>query len=89
MKIDNQIIQWHKNNGMLKIEDYTKRFLPNEISSCFRSMDGSDVAEWLSFLGYKILKYYDTGRNGLVVTTCGYSVSTNGYVYKTKRVQDI
>lgn len=42
-------------------------------------LDGKGMAEYLKSLGFKILKYYDTGNNGLVLTDDGIKVSTNGF----------
>ena len=58
------------------------QYLPGNISTNFRTLDGSDVAAWLTLQGYKVVKYYDTGYNGLAITECGLHVSTNGWVYK-------
>ena len=55
-------------------------FLPSRGETCFRTMDGPDVAEWLAASGYVVTGYRDTGRNGLATTECGVRVSTNGYV---------
>ena len=37
------------------------------------------MAEYLMSLGFGIIKYYDTGTNGIVLTQEGIKVSTNGY----------
>lgn len=42
-------------------------------------LNGKGMAEYLMSLGFVIIKYYDTGRNGLVLTQEGIKVSTNGY----------
>jgi hypothetical protein len=55
-------------------------YLPSRGETCFRTLDGSDVAAWLRANGYEVIRNYDTGRNGLAITACGLSVSTNGYV---------
>jgi hypothetical protein len=55
-------------------------FLPSHGETCFRSLDGSDVALWLSRQGYEVTDFHDTGRNGQAITACGFVVSTNGYV---------
>lgn len=58
-------------------------WLPMSGETAFRSLDGSDVAAWLAKNGYTVVKHYDTGRNGLAITACGFQVSTNGHVSKT------
>ena len=55
-------------------------FLPSSGETCFRTLDGSDVAAWLRKQGFEVVDNYDTGRNGLAITACGLAVSTNGYV---------
>ena len=55
-------------------------FLPSRGETCFKTVDGSDVAEWLTANGYVVKGYHDTRRNGLASTECGVNVSTNGYV---------
>ena len=62
------------------LEAASGNFLPHAISDNFRSMDASDVAEWLESIGEEVVSYMDTGRNGLAITYSGYKVSTNGYV---------
>ena len=37
------------------------------------------MADYLMSLGIGIIKYYDTGTNGIVLTQEGIKVSTNGY----------
>jgi len=55
-------------------------YLPSQGETCFRSLDGSDVANWLRAQGYSVASHRDTGRNGLAITACGFKVSTNGHV---------
>ncbi len=55
-------------------------FLPSSGETCFRTMDGSDVATFLTRLGFDVVENYDTGRNGLAVTACGIRCSTNGHI---------
>ena len=57
-------------------------FLPSYGETCFRTLDGIDVARWLEAQGYDVASNRDTGRNGEAITTCGIVVSTNGYVHK-------
>ena len=59
----------------------TNGFLPNEISANFRSLDGSCVRAFLESQGYQVVSNRDTGRNGEATTSCGITVSTNGYVH--------
>lgn len=42
-------------------------------------LDGKGMAEYLKSIGFNIIRYFDTGRNGLVLTQEGIQVSTNGY----------
>ena len=42
-------------------------------------LNGKSMAEYLMSLGFGIIKYYDTGTNGIVLTQEGIKVSTNGY----------
>ena len=56
-------------------------YLPSNGATCFRSLDATDVAEWLRSEGYEVVSNIDTGRNGLATTRCGVAVSSNGYVY--------
>ena len=58
-------------------------YLPSYGKTCFKSLDGSDVAKWLEKNGEKVIEYYDTGRNGLAITEKGITISTNGYISKT------
>ena len=51
-------------------------FLPNFYGS---TLDGSDVAEYLTELGYEVLSYEDKWRYGLVKLANGVDVSTSGY----------
>jgi hypothetical protein len=47
-------------------------------------LDGKGTSDYLRTLGFKIIKYYDTGKNGIVLTEDGIKVSTNGFcsIYK-------
>ena len=42
-------------------------------------LDGKGMAEYLTGLGFEVIKYYDTGCNGLVICKEGIQVSTNGF----------
>ena len=55
-------------------------YLPSEGETCFKTLDGSDTAEWLRGQGYKVLENGDTGGHGYALTECGVYVSTNGRV---------
>lgn len=57
-------------------------YLHPDIRSKFNSLDGSCVKAWLESIGYEVILYRDRGRYGEAVTSCGFSVSTNGYVSK-------
>lgn len=70
----NRLIEAARTNGNAQ--------LPARNETCFKKLDGSDVAAWLRSQGYTVKTNYDTGNNGLAITTCGIAVSSNGYVYK-------
>jgi hypothetical protein len=42
-------------------------------------LDGRGMAEYLKSIGFNIIRYFDAGRNGLVLTQEGVQVSTNGH----------
>jgi len=42
-------------------------------------LEGKGMAEYLTGLGFEVIKYYDTGYNGLVICKEGIQVSTNGF----------
>lgn len=65
------------------LNTYIGKFIPDYIF-CSRTADGSDTAKWLGGKGYKVKRFYDCGRNGLVLLSNGLQVSTNGYVCYTK-----
>lgn len=44
-------------------------------------LKGDGMAAYLKSKGFTVVKNYDTGRNGLVITAEGIKVSTNGYCY--------
>lgn len=46
------------------------------------TLDGSDVAKYLTDCGFTVLSYRDTGGKGLVELDNGVSVSTNGFCWK-------
>ena len=48
----------------------------------FADLNGSEAKIFLESHGFKVIKNYDTGRNGLAVTECGIHLSTNGWLYK-------
>jgi hypothetical protein len=43
-------------------------------------LDGKGLGEYLTKIGFEVIKYYDTGSNGIVLTKENIKVSTNGYV---------
>ena len=52
-----------------------------------RSLDGSDIAKYLSEnCSLTVSEYRDTGSCGLVTLSSGVCVSTNGYCYKPKNL---
>ena len=57
-------------------------FLQANGITCFNSLDGSDVAVWLTSQGYEVIGNRDTGKSGQAITACGICVSTNGYTHK-------
>ena len=67
------------------VESYLDSHLPSDGETCFRTINGADVAAFLTRAGYTVISHRDTGRNGLAVTDCGLSVSTNGYVSRKAR----
>jgi len=42
-------------------------------------LDGKGMAEYLTSLGFEVIKHYDNGHNGLVICKEGIQVSTNGF----------
>jgi hypothetical protein len=60
-----------QNNG------YTGGFMNTD--GILYDLDGKHTAEYLHSLGFEIISYRDTGRNGLVTTKEGIKISTNGY----------
>jgi len=57
-------------------------YLPAKGETAFNSVDGSDVAEFLKKLGFKIALFEDADFYGVAITKCGIAVSTNGYVHR-------
>ncbi len=47
-------------------------------------LDGKHMSEYLAEIGYEVLSYRDTGRNGFVRLACGIAVSTNGFACMLK-----
>ena len=43
------------------------------------NLDGRGMAEYLKSIGFGIIRNYDCGTNGVVLTSEGIRVSTNGY----------
>ena len=62
------------------LKDWINKFLPHHISDKFRTLDGSDVAEWLKSEGYTVKSFGPKKYNGLAITIDDIAVSTNGYV---------
>lgn len=61
-------------------------WLPEKGETRFRTLDGSDVAEWLERQGYTVVSNgISTRRNGGATTACGMNVSTNGYCWNSYR----
>ena len=55
-------------------------YIPTYGEICEKStLDGSNIRTYLEKRGFKVIKNYDTGNNGLAITEEGISVSTNGY----------
>jgi hypothetical protein len=69
------------------MENYTKQDIINiakqkgfiDTDGILYDLKGDGMAAYLKNIGFTILKNYDTGRNGLVITEEGIKVSTNGY----------
>lgn len=55
-------------------------YIPTVGDTCWKTLDGADVAAWLRGLGYDVVRHYDTGNNGIAETACGVAMSTSGYV---------
>lgn len=78
-----------------KSDDYTKvdiielsikgGFIPTCGEICENSsLDGNNIRTYLEKRGFKVIKNYDTGNNGLAITEEGICVSTNGYCSRKK-----
>ncbi|MDB5054016.1 MAG: hypothetical protein JWM44_2066 [Bacilli bacterium] len=50
----------------------------------FADLDGKEAKRYLESKGFTVANHYDTGRNGLALTTCGVRLSTNGHLSKKK-----
>lgn len=57
-------------------------YLPAKGATLFASLDGSDVADYLTSLGFEIDLFADADLYGVAITKCGIAVSTNGYVHR-------
>ena len=66
---------------MMELNKYLKKYLPSRISTNFRTLDGSDIKTWLESEEYEVIANFDTGHNGIAITSCGYHISSNGYVF--------
>jgi hypothetical protein len=53
----------------------------------FRTLDGSDVANWLRERGFEVVRNYDAKTHGIAITACGIAVSTSGYVSRATQSQ--
>ncbi len=42
-------------------------------------LQGKGMAQYLTSIGFNVIKNFDTGANGIVLTEEGIEVSTNGY----------
>lgn len=61
------------------IEQYTRDY------KCFADLDGSEARRFLESKGFEVIANRDTGRNGVAITGCGISLSTNGYIHITHK----
>lgn len=43
-----------------------------------KTLDGSDVAQYMESIGFEVTDYHDTGACGLVTLSNGVQISTNG-----------
>ena len=63
----------------MKLSDYVNRFLPNEVSTNFRSV--GDVTAFVEGLGDVVIATKTTDAYQLVCTQSGFAVYANGYVH--------
>jgi hypothetical protein len=62
----------------MKLSDYEDRFLPNEVSANFRSID--DITAFVEGLGEVVFSASDNNFYRSVITQSGFRVFGNGYV---------
>ncbi len=69
-----------QNKAKILIENVRKNDEGEFLPFSFRTFNGSDVADFLTRLGYEVVDNIEVRGNGLAWTMCGIYVSTNGYV---------
>ena len=72
------------NNKAELIANHSGQFLSAKINGykSYADLDGTHAAEYLAAAGFDVIHHYDTGNNGLAITSEGYALSTNGYFYQ-------
>ncbi len=59
-------------------------FIYDDAYKLHADLDGTEARKYLESKGFKVIKNFDTGKNGLAVTACGIKLSTNGYLCKLR-----
>lgn len=57
-------------------------FIVDHNYQCFADLNGTEARRYLESKGFEVVRNFDTGRNGIAITTCGRYLSTNNYIYK-------
>lgn len=57
-------------------------FILDSNYQCFDDLNGTEARRYLESKGFEVVRNFDTGRNGIAITTCGIHLSTNGYIYR-------
>lgn len=60
-------------------------FIADHNYQCFVDLNGTKGRRYLESKGFEVVRNFDTCRNGIVITTCGSHLFTNGYIYKSYR----
>lgn len=64
-------------------------FLPEDVFKPFVDLDGASAKAFFEANGYTVAAHGDIGTNGVAVTTCGWTLSTNGHLsYNTAYAKD-
>ncbi|MFJ2043920.1 hypothetical protein ACIOBL_09965 [Paenibacillus taichungensis] len=56
-------------------------FIADQNYQCFADLNGTEARRYLESKGFEVVRNFDTGHNGIAITTCGIHLSTNGYIY--------